>query len=137
MNKRNHHGIYVFDRTYFDENILIARLVGSWNLETSKEAVEEILQIAKNNFSGQEWGTLNDFREWGLCPPEVIEYFDQSAAWFTQLNYRWQAVIPSNQIDKMIVNDFNEASQGVLTTKQFTNEGEALSWLRSKMNKSK
>lgn len=71
-------------------------------------------------------------REWGLCSPDVMEYFNHRVLEFTNLNLCWQAVLPNNQIQKMVVDQYVESTQDGLVTRYFRDENEALEWLRSK-----
>lgn len=72
-------------------------------------------------------------RKWQLCTPEVIESFNSDVSKFTTANCHLQAVLPNNKVQKMIVNQYVEVTQGGVTSKYFSDEMEAIDWLRSKL----
>ena len=133
--QRNAHGICEVDQTYFKEQILTVRFYGSWNMQTAIEAADINANIAKTHFSGKNWGILGDIRAWELCTPEVTEYFNGRMSEFITMGYRWQALLQSNQLQKMLVDSYSDAetTAGLLTTRCFTDESEALNWLREQI----
>ncbi|MGF1740500.1 hypothetical protein L4C34_05330 [Vibrio profundum] len=137
MAKWNKHGVYSFEPTYWDENIIIARISGVWNLEAAEEFVNDYYKLVNDVCGGHEWGCINDFRDWELCTPDVIEYFNSKVTDFTNLQNRWQAVLPINPLQKTIVRDYTAAAKDVLITRHFDDESEALAWIRSEMKKSR
>ena len=101
MSKYAPSGASEFDMSYCQDNIIINRMYGQWHVECAKKIAASLLQTAKDSFDDQPWGLLNDMSQWELCPPDVIEYFDNIVFEFTKLKLRFQAVIPNNQIQKM------------------------------------
>lgn len=63
----------------------------------------------------------------------MTEYFNNSVLKFTELQLRWQAVLPSNQLHKRLIDQYTEITQGGLITRFFDNEEEAMRWLYSKI----
>ncbi|MGF1742792.1 hypothetical protein L4C34_17275 [Vibrio profundum] len=130
--KRNAHGTYNIKSALFEENIMVIEFFDQWNIETARECVEECLSTARSRFPSQKWCSLVDYRHWGLCTPEVMEYFNEMVPQFAQSHLTYQAVLPNNQIQSMIVDGYSEIVQDTVTTKYFQSEQEALSWLRKK-----
>ena len=133
--QRNAHGVCEVEKTYINEQILIVRFHGSWNMQTAIEATDINADIVKTHFCGKNWGCLGDIRPWELCTPEVREYINGRMAEFTTKGYRWQALLQSNQLQKMLVDSYcdTEVKAGLLTTRYFTDEAEALHWLREQI----
>ena len=133
--QRNAHGICEVDPTYFKEQILALRFYGSWNMQTAIEAADNNVNIVKTHFGGKSWGCLGDVRSWELCTPEVREYINGRMSDFITTGYRWQALLQSNQLQKMLVDSYSnaETTSGLLTTRCFNDETEALVWLREQI----
>lgn len=129
------HGTFEHDEQFLAERIYLVRLIGQWNIQQAQEFVEYSVEIIEQNFVGKEWAAINDMSQWDLCTPDVIEYFNESIFRFTERNFRWHAVIPSNQVQKMVTNGVQEAvPNSPLTTQYYTNQEDALRWLRAKLS---
>ena len=126
-------GTTEFDLSYLQDRIIINRLYGQWNVEGADKVVRQFLDIVQANLAGKDWASLCDMREWELCPPDVMEYFNNSVLEFTKVNLRWQAILPNNRVQKMVVNQYIENTQNGLVACYFHDEEEALEWLRTKI----
>lgn len=131
MTKWNQHGMYTFEREYLDEQIIFSRISGVWNLETAEVFVSEYYELAKRISNGKSWGCINDFRQWGLCTPDVTEYFNSKVTDFIKINNRWQAVLPTTLLQQKVVRDYTDAAKQELVTQYFDDENDALLWIRS------
>lgn len=128
---RNSHGEYILDTSMLSENILIAQLTGSWNLETAREEIAEMLVISEK-LKQFKWGILIDMREWEICTPEVMEYFNSSVEKFTERNFRVQAVLLKMSMQKMVIAGYESKaneSDNILTTQYFNDYDLAFDWL--------
>lgn len=135
-NQDNIHGDARFELDLCQENILIARLVGSWNLVGAHVFVAEFYRHVEEQFAGQEWGLLNDYRKWELCPPDVSDYFDQSVPRFLEKGWKYQAVLTSNKLQEMVIDKYEKVTLGSgFVTRYFTGEEEAIDWLREQLSK--
>ena len=128
------HGTFSSDLSYVEKRIIVFALLGSWNIQTAVAGVEHLLKIANSHFEGNDWGILVDARAWGLCTPDVMEYFNHSVLKFTNIGLRWQAALPNNYMQKMVINQYAEIAQSDLTVKYFNNESDALDWLYTKIS---
>ncbi|MGF1743278.1 hypothetical protein L4C34_19965 [Vibrio profundum] len=135
MNK-NSHGSFLVEYDYVDENILVFRLVENWNMETAKEFVDESLKIVEDRFSGERWASIVDYRKWGLCTPEVMNYFNGSCTLFSASNLVRHAVIPNNQLQSMVVGQYSHAMKESVITQYFIEENTALAWVRESLKRS-
>lgn len=131
----NIHGDVRFELDLCHENIIIARLIGSWNLDGAHVFVEEFCRHVEEQFAGKEWGVLNDYRKWELCPPDVSDYFDQSLPFFLEKGWKYQAVLTSNKVQEMVIDKYGDVSlESGFVTRYFTDEEEATCWLREQLS---
>lgn len=128
------HGRYQIGTQYLNENIMILKFMDQWNIQTAQQCVEDCLAAAQEHFSGEPWASVADYREWGLCTPDVMKYFNQAAHLFAQSQLTYQAVIPNNQLQSMIIDGYSEVISNKVTTKYFPNEDEAITWVREMLN---
>lgn len=128
----NPHGKYVIDLSHLESNIFILRLVGSWNIETAEECLNECYQVVDKYFIGKTWAFLNNLTQWELCTPEVMEYFNSNSSKFTAMGCSAQAVITHSRVDQMVTGEIhNNAESQDFKTQYFQNETDAIEWLES------
>jgi hypothetical protein len=114
------------------DNILYARLNGSWNEETAFLFSKKFKALIEKSMP-QRWAHIVFMDDWELGVPEIEPIVKELVDWCIARGLVCAAQVFSRsmivkyQIDKMVTEN-----SGVFSRKQFTDEHAAISWLRDK-----
>lgn len=127
--KFNVHGDYNFE---FVDNILIIRVVGSWNEEAAIQFSDALKEIVVR-LDDKPWGNILNMTEWDLSIPEIWNVLGETAIWLMDHNHKFEAVVATHAIEKHLMNQRFESTPN-LKKAFFRDEVEALKWCREQQN---
>ncbi|MGF1739678.1 hypothetical protein L4C34_01120 [Vibrio profundum] len=131
---KNAHGNFTFDLLYLNERIIKQVATGSWNIQTAEDWFSQINIVIDERLSETQWAILNDITRWDLCPPDVMEYFNQCLIQFSDKKMCRLAVITKMSLQNMAAKHSTESVNGTsIIIQYFAEEQQALSWLRSEL----
>jgi hypothetical protein len=114
------------------DNIIYAKLNGSWNKETAFRFSKEFKTLIEKSMP-QRWAHLVFLDDWELGVPEMEPVVQELVDWcivrglVCAAQIFSQNMIAKYQIDKMVTENLGDFSR-----KQFTDEHAAICWLRDK-----
>lgn len=130
---KNRHGFYVLDKSYYPEHIHIARLLGSWNLETARDVMREQERLFVSSFSDEQWAGIADMTGWKSATPEALDVVNSAVVGFVELGFRFHAVIASPHMTCLQESIAESTSELELEIYYVDSEEEALAWCRAKL----
>lgn len=103
-------------------------------MQTAEDWFSQINIAIDERLSESQWAILNDITQWELCPPDVMEYFNQCLIQFSGKKMCRLAVITKMSLQNMAAKQSTESANGTQVIIQyFAEEQAALSWLRSEL----
>jgi len=114
-----------------DQDVLLAKAKGQWNLEMAKQYADAFQQIA-NSMPNHPWGHIVYLDDWELGTPDIEPIIVELVGWAIEngLTRSAQVYSPSMlkkyQLDRMIAE-----SLGPFERRTFRDEPTAFEWLRS------
>ncbi|PKI16594.1 hypothetical protein [Colwellia sp. 12G3] len=121
MNEHGSFSMKIVDRT------LMVEAVGAWNLETAIRWGQEF-KLLVSSIEELQWACLVDLSNFELAIPEVWEHLDSVNKWSNLHNQKYEAVVCSLSLQKVLI----EKSHAALTnveTKFCEDLNEAFEWL--------
>jgi hypothetical protein len=112
-------------------NIIVARLAGSWNKECAQNYAQDFKSIA-HQLSHQSWGHLVYLDDWELGVPEMTPIIQDLVDWCTHNGLKksaqiyCQSMTKRYSLDKMIIERCDDFERQI-----FADELSAISWLDS------
>jgi hypothetical protein len=119
------HGSYHLD---VKNNVVIAKLEGTWNKETAESFAQDFQTIAKD--LAPPWGHLVYLDEWELCSPDMFPIIANLVEWCIQsglshaANVYHASAMKTAFMNQMVV----EQTDGFIRV-VFDNEYDAIDWL--------
>lgn len=120
------HGEFDF---YVSNNVLIAKLVGTWNVECAKRFSESFIKHA-SPLIGKPWGHLVFLDDWQVSVPEMEPIITDLVTWCVDNGLQKSAQVYSQSmlkkytLDKMVIEQ-----SGVFDRQIFTEASSAIQWL--------
>ncbi|MGF1742819.1 hypothetical protein L4C34_17430 [Vibrio profundum] len=127
-------GRFEIDTSLAHEHILCVKFLGQWEIQIAENFADSLHQQAMQTVAKTPWGVVNDLRDWGLCTPEVMSYFIEKLQTFADINLRWHAVIPNNQVHNLLIDKVYHGGSHMMMANQYFGDMEsALDWLRGEI----
>ena len=117
-----------FDMRIVDQTLII-KCFDSWNIQTVLRLCKEYKELVET-INDKPWACLVDMSQWELSTPEMWDEIDKLNQWGNINNQKYEAVICSLSIQKMLM----ENSHSILTnveTNFCQNIDETYKWLSS------
>lgn len=79
----------------------------------------------------EHWASLLDLTEWGLHPPEIIEFVREFQVWAEENGQLAEAAVINKSVLKVMVrNSLLEGTRKTVHQEYFDNKNGAIEWLR-------
>jgi hypothetical protein len=59
-------------------NLIVAEFFGSWDMNITKEYLEDAFKIISKNYSDKPYAVLDDCRKWELNTPDAIQFWKET-----------------------------------------------------------
>jgi len=116
----------------FENNIISATLIGSFNEEGAIKYTEGIKNIVKS-LEGKKYAILVDNSDMEGGTPEAYQVLEQYNQWLNRTNLVAKAIIVKTLITTELIKTLSPSIK-LQTTKSFKNKKLALQWLQSLMS---
>lgn len=124
------HGEFTF---LFVEEILVVKVVGSWNRECAIR-FDRAFRTVASDLDSQPWGNVLDMSQWKLATPDIWIEIKETALWLAEHNHRFEAVVINNMLEQhLMVERFKLTPK--LRTAFFNNETQAIDWCKAQDQK--
>lgn len=91
--------------------------------------LETKIQVSK--LPSNHWASLLDLTEWGLHPPEIVEFLKEFEEWAEQNGQLAEAAVVNESVLKVMArNKLIEGTRKFVHQEYFRNKDDAIEWLK-------
>ncbi|WP_108649965.1 hypothetical protein [Dongshaea marina] len=117
------HGTFTLE---IRQEILLINPIGAWNLEMAQHFCADYREFCRELIE-QPWGSLLDFGQWQLGPPDMWQPIEELAVWLSHRHHSFEAVICPLSIQKQLIKRRFEITPGLIT-EFFDDWDKAFAW---------
>lgn len=122
------HGAYTVD---LKGRTLVLTIIGIVDMEMAlRFMLEAKIQLSK--LSHNHWASLVDLSEWGLHPPEIVEFIREFETWAEENGQLAEAAVVNQSVLKIMArNKLIEGTRKTVHQEYFVSREAAVEWLET------